>query len=273
MRPLASMQPLASADEYRALVKDNKRRLGTVRTNCMLMPRAFAEPAADGRLAFATYDDGLLVRTDEGAYATLYYYWREGAPMVRLHDNVPLYVEETREPCDEHAAFLRDAGLVLQKRNVQYVLARDDWDSRTDDRADGYAMARCEDEALAAEVVALWGRRLGLADIPLAHKEFLSRGDAVWCALSPSGELAGAIWWQDAGKTRLMRHIVVDERHTRRGLAKTLLALCATDACQTGMLKVSTWISDANYASIALHEGMGFCATTRVVLQFVAEEE
>ena len=45
---------------------------GTVRTNCMLMPRAFAEPAADGRLTFATYDDGLLVRTDEGAYATQY---------------------------------------------------------------------------------------------------------------------------------------------------------------------------------------------------------
>lgn len=266
------MRPIANVDEYRTLVKQNKQRLGKVRTNCMLMPRAFAQPASAGRLSFAQHEDGLLVRVDEGAYANLYYYWRPETPLPHLRDSVPLYVEETGETDAERRTFLEDAGFSLQKRNVQYVLARDDWDERVaDTMAEGYTLTQCTDEALASQVVLLWERRLGLADIPLAHKEFMAQGDAVWCALGPSGELAGAIWWQDAGKTRLMRHIVVDERHTHRGLAKALLALCATDAWQTGMLKVSTWISDANHASIALHEGMGFCATSRVVMQFVAE--
>ena len=265
------MQPITDLDHYRALIKDNKARLGKVRSNCKVMSSAFAAPAAAGRLSFAWYDDGLLVRMDEGGYATLYYYWRPDAALPALHDDVPLYVEETGTCDEQHQAWLAQSGLTVDKRNGQYVLAHpadaNDLGQATPN-VEGYELVRCKDEDLAREVVALWEHRLNVADIPLDHKEFLATGDVVYCALSTAGELAGAIWWQDAGKTRLMRHIVVDERHERRGIARALLALCATDAWQTGKLRVSTWISDTNVASIALHERMGFRATSRVVWQF-----
>lgn len=267
------MQAITSVDQYRALVKDNKRRLGKTRTNCMLLPPAFAEPAAEGRLAFEQYDNGLLVRVDEGSYATLYYYWRPDAmlPRIEYTGSSPLYVEEAGNLDEERRAILEAFGMHQYKRNVQYVLdCTKECDGASAD-VKGYSIVRCEDESLASAVVSLWGRRLGAADIPLAHKQFLSRGDIVYCALSTAGDLAGAIWWQDQGKTRLMRHIVVDEHHVRRGIARALLVLCATDARQTGMLRVSTWISDTNAPSIALHEQMGYVATTKVVIQFVAK--
>ena len=265
------MQRVLDLDHYRTLVKDNKARLGKVCSNCKVMSSAFAAPAAAGRLSFARHDNGLLVRVDEGGYATLYYYWRPGAPLPDLPDNAPLYVEETGACDEQHQTWLAQAGLHIDKRNGQYVLERPAdacADHATDAGLVGCEFVRCVDEVLALKVVALWERRLKVADIPLEHREFLATGDVVYCALDEDGELAGAIWWQDAGKTRLMRHIVVDEHHERRGIARALLSLCATDAWQTGKLRVSTWISDTNAASIALHERMGFRATSRVVWQF-----
>ncbi|MBR3326322.1 MAG: hypothetical protein IKG22_03260 [Atopobiaceae bacterium] len=46
--------------------------------------------------------------------------------------------------------------------------------------------------------------------------------------------------------------------------------MCSTDAWQTGKLKVSTWISDANDASIALHKSVGYVLGAEVVQQFVS---
>ncbi len=267
-----SVEPITSVDQYRSLVRQNKQRVGRTQSNCMLMAPAFAQPALEGRLAFEQHEDGLLVRVDEGRYATLYYYWRRGAALPRLHDADTLVVEDSAAYTDEHRAFLAGAGLQLAHTNVQYVL---ELPAATQDAplAEGYRLVRCEDEGLAREVVRLWERRLEVADVPLDHTRFLELDDAVWCAMDAHDALAGAIWWQDQGTTRNMRHIVVDERHERRGLARALLQRCATDATQTGMLRVSTWICDKNAASIALHECMGYSATPRVVRQFIASEE
>ena len=268
-----SVERVESLDDYKSLVRENKSRLGKAVTNCRLLSSAFLGPIGDGRLFWERVPNGLVFLVDEGGYLNVYYHVQEGTALPSLNTGRVLLVEEVVRSGARPSQLVASSGFLCVRRNLQYSLTCDNMAGKGDTQdVDGYRIARCTDDAMASQVVSLWEEGLGAFDVPADHRDFLAQGDTVLCAVDKNDELAGAYWWHDAGRTRNARHVVVAENHRRKGVAQALVRSCARDAAQAGMLRVLTWISEDNAASISLHVGVGYKPTGQQIWQYKRDE-
>lgn len=282
------MQLVQSLEQYKGLIKATKTRVGNVASNNAQLPVHMEPYITQGRLSFEEQDGGLVMWLDEGAYQTVYLWWgSNGAPLTDTAQETPLVAELMERAGVQSASerriaeTLERAGFVHERTNLQFILALEELGD-----LEGHATAaraaleqrsslrveRCETEDLANRVVALWDKRLDVADLPLDHRDFLHHDDLVLCAVDRDGTVAGAYWLGDAGRQSCSgRHIVTDERYVRQGIASTLMLEAYAMVAKHGILTVTTWISDANTGSIALHGRLGFRKNGRVCVQYVLD--
>ncbi len=266
------MKKILSLQEYQSLLNSNKQAHGAVDTNCFLMSSSFAPYVDAGRLYYEQYDQGVVVYIDEGDYYNLYYYLEKDAAFPKIHQEKPILIEEidsrgTREAyLQELEPRLQTAGFSLYRVNEQFEkkLSAEDPEPAYRKMLDALqvqhlSITRCTDKAMAAEVIRLWESELELSDVPAAHRQFLEKGDTVYCIVNEKGQVVSTYWWARAGRRAYeARHIVTHPEYLRKGLGKTLMLACFMDVKAQGVDTIITWISDQNTRSIALHEKMGF---------------
>ncbi len=276
------MQQIKDIQAYKELIRANKQRQGTVDTNCFLMPSAFERWIAQGDLYAAEYDNGVVLYADEGAYYTLYYFWKSGEPFADFTRGKPVVVEElnNRGARDGYLQriepLLYGAGFTHFKTNLQL-------ERGLTDAAEIAALAEEKQAQLSAgqlhctycvtaadmrRVVALWESALDVADIPLDHKR-VSDDAKVLCVMTADGRLAAASWWKHTNSTSESRHIVTDSAFYRQGLASTMLSVWLEDACRAGVSRCFTWISEHNFRSLSMYEKMGFVRNDRTSKQYI----
>ena len=273
MSGVYSVKQVESLDDYKILVRKNKSRLGKAVTNCRLLSSAFLRPIESGRLFWERVPNGLVFLMDEGGYLNVFYHLREGSTLPSLNTGKVLLVEEVVRSGAQPSQLLDSSGFTCVRQNLQYSYTCENvMEESCPQNVTGHHLTRCEDEAMASQVISLWERHLAVFDVPADHLDFLACGDTVLCAVDNEGAVAGAYWWHDAGRTRNARHVVVGQAHRRKGIARALMLSCLFDARQTGILRVLTWISDTNAASIALHESIGYTRTGQEIWQYERDE-
>lgn len=280
------MHRIQSVGEYRSLIKATKVRLGRVVANCTQIPRQMEPYIVQGRLTYEEQENGLLVWLDEGMYQTLYVWCSPQSSRISCTAGPRPVVLEMMGRSDGDSSgelvfdhIMKASGFARERCNLQFVCPVGNDDSLVEraqvarkklKEASNLVVKRCETEELASRVIQLWEERLGIADIPLDHRNFLQNGDTVLCALDEAGALAGAYWWSDAGnRFRYGRHIVTDTQFVRRGVASALMLCAMADGYNHGINSMSTWISDRNLQSIALHTSLGFEPNDRICIQYV----
>ena len=119
------MAQIKHLEEYKALLRTNKQRLGAVDTNCMLMTGDMARYIEDGRLCAESDENGLYVFVEEGVRFNCFYFRRSGAPLPDLRRDKSVLIEEMDNRgmrsayLDHFEPVLLGAGFSLSRRNLQ----------------------------------------------------------------------------------------------------------------------------------------------------------
>lgn len=274
------MQQIEHINEYKALLRANKQRLGTVNTNCMLMTCDMARYIEEGRLFADVFEDGLLVWIDEGIRNNLYYFLRPGAQLPDLRGSKSVLIEEMDRSGSRSAYFsefeprLFSAGFSLNRLNLQVerTLTESPESSGVIEaqlHADGFSLNRCVSGNVPGDVFALWKAHLDPLDIPQDHL-VLHTGESILNLIDRStGCIAATIWWHHSGRSSECRHIVTNPHFLRQGLAGALLSLWFEDAAHAGATRLLTWINEANVPSLSLFRKHGFSENGRTSRQYL----
>ena len=273
------MERIEHIDAYKTLLRANKQRLGVVDTNCMLMTGDMVRYIEEGRLFTETFDDGMIVRIDEGVRDNIYYYLRPGAQLPCLRRDKCVLIEEMDNRGSRSAYLagfeprLTDAGFALSRLNLQVerTLSKEHAASGAEAqlRDSGFSLARPSGGEVPGDVLALWEAHLDPLDIPQDHL-ILHAGESIVNVIDDStGALAATIWWKHSGRSSECRHIVTSPAYLRRGLAGMLLNLWFDDAACHGVSRLLTWINEANVPSLSLFTRYGFAQNGRISRQYL----
>lgn len=114
------MERVQSVEHYFALITENKKRLGMLKTNCTLTRQAIQRLLSLGRFFFREVETGIFFFSDEEAYYQAYYYLQDGVPFVFVRENKPVLLQDIHreELSSSFLVFLRQElvknGFVLQ---------------------------------------------------------------------------------------------------------------------------------------------------------------
>jgi ribosomal protein S18 acetylase RimI-like enzyme len=109
------------------------------------------------------------------------------------------------------------------------------------------------------ELIALWESTLDVFSVAVPSKgELLSLVDnkQIICILDKNQHLVASLLFLPENKVCMLQHIVVNEHHRRRGLAKTLIqnsfSIC------NNINRYMLWVESNNIPAIHLYQNIGF---------------
>lgn len=99
------MERVQSVEHYYALITENKKRLGMLKTNCTLTRQAIQRLLSMERFFFREVETGIFFFSDEEAYYQAYYYLQDGVPFVFVRENKPVLLQNIHRE-EQHSQFL-----------------------------------------------------------------------------------------------------------------------------------------------------------------------
>lgn len=259
------------AEESLEKIREAKQDFGRTQTNCFFPRQALTAYAADKRLRFYHSRDALLFLGEEGDYAQVYYFLRQGSVFPTVLHEKPLVVTELDANGKQSAhireaeAALLPAGFHLESRNLCLWIDLKSQEQRL--RAElaeaeerlarrGYRYASGEEEAQREQILRLWREHLKPTDIPFSHYDYRRNGRLV-CLVDEAGTVCSVIWWEGSKKASEWRHLVTNPAFLHQGLAYTLVNKWAVCALDEGYLSGFSWCEEHNRASYLLQEKLG----------------
>lgn len=281
------MELITDYQIYKELLHRYKDHIATLNTNSIIMPETIRSYISKNKLYFEAHPDGILFFIDERKYFNLYYFWNQKAEFPEISCRLPIIVEELNQNgrrdsyIDEIRKKLRLIGFNRIRRNVQVEMRPGDIQRNIEmtrnillDKLEqkNLALRYCTDGTAMKQVTSLWEDFLDVADVPDDHFSNMD-GATILNVENPMGRVVSTIFWSGNSRTNECRHVVTHPDFYKMGLASVLIQTWICTVRQNGVERLTTWINDQNYKSLALFQNNGFHPNGRISVQFILEKE
>lgn len=283
------MDRIESIEQYQGLIAGLRSKHGRMNTNCFSMNDYFIPFIEDGRLFYEEYPSGACVFMDEGTYYNLYYFLDPDAPFPEISLDKPVLIGEMNSGTARDA-YIESAGKMFSaagfrpfKTDHLYSFSIKDHPDREEKleslyaplrEEGGYEMSEVRNQETLDEMIRLWESELDLMDIPAAHRRLPAPGgNAELFCLKHDGKVIGTYYVELQKSNSVGWHVVTAPGYTGRGIGRLMLLTGAGYVAANGSRNLTTWISDENERSIAVHERAGFTKLSRTAVQFIKDPE
>lgn len=99
------MERVQSVEHYYALIAENKKKLGMLKTNCTLTRTAMQRLLSMERFFYREVETGIFFFSDEETYYQAYYYLQDGVPFSFVKEKKPVLLQDIHRE-DSNSPFL-----------------------------------------------------------------------------------------------------------------------------------------------------------------------
>lgn len=285
------MEKVLSVEHYYALIAENKKRLGILKTNCTLARASIQRLVLLERFYYQEIETGIFFFSDEEAYYQAYYYLQDGVSFTLERKEKPVLLqnihrEESNSP---FLVFLQQElvknGFVLQDTLRHAVLEETDALMHSLEKAaksaerifrkKGFVYQRVEEKQLEE----LKSFMQGIDQIP--YYQFPYYTDREYIEESEAGRLSCIV--DDAGRILAARHLITagrkvygwvgieEEYKALYGFTPFFLYTQMLYLREHNMLMCS-WVKTTNQPSIQYHNRVGAVWTGQVEDEWLLEK-
>ncbi|MCE5209114.1 MAG: GNAT family N-acetyltransferase [Chloroflexi bacterium] len=262
------MERVNDLKHFSALVKETKAASGNLISNCYLLPAHIQRYTHQKKMFYASMETGICFLCDEGDFYNLYFYLAEQAEVGFGKPDKPVIINLIHRDSSKPGVLcaIEDkwvgGGFTRYKSYKRMSLTAGFVDSEPfnpqipDSMDYTKAFARCSH---LDEITALWRSTLDI------YSDALPSGDEminylekkqILCVLDKGQHIAAALQFQPENKVCIIRHVAVDEKHRRRGLAKILMNFCFSECININ--RYILWVETNNLPAIKLYLYFGF---------------
>lgn len=264
-----SMEKIVSSAQFAARLRDFRKKWGTIRTNCLMLPAEIQELAQMGKLSARDCGDVLCFFVREASCSRLFYYMKPDAALPDVSEWEKPVIMDCVYRGDEQAALEKmdmlrwsERGFEPFKRNLRMECTREEFTPPEDqeEKSRQFPVVPLTEDDF-EEVHELWS-----GDQHLYGATFYTREEfAAACGQRKilgvrleDGSVGAVFKANPRGKLSFMEHLVV--RKGLRGMGMGRTAACSGIGYQFtghGADKINFWVDEENTYAISLYRRWG----------------
>lgn len=277
------MEQIESYRQFGSIVREFKKAVGAVNSNCYFLPNDVKKMTEKGTLFLDQTADCLYFFVNEAECSRLYYYLKDGAVPCVKRQKKPVFLDfvfretEGSQKNQEIELWEKQGFQVYKSYRRMECCARDFLPPADQKEMEQkYPMENLVPEDY-EDCIALWENGLDVFSTLLPDREEFTeacRKGQVFGIRRKDGSVGGADRGIDKGRTAFMQHLSVSPELRGTGIGRTLC--CASIAAmftQHGAEKVNFWVDAKNNHAIGIYKRMGFVDDGMVSGQLKLESE